>query len=99
MSNTQQFPNLPQGTWTCWQTNLVPTLQSHGCDSIEFSGGNDGTASFHHSVPFSNGQFAFSYSYDPAGSVLSLTITDKPNILPASTIFGFVQELIYTCPQ
>lgn len=99
MSDTQQFPNLPQATWTCWQTQLVPTLQGHGCDQIRFSGGDSGTVSFHHSVPFSNGHFAFSYRYDAGSQALSLTITDKPNILPEPVVFSFVQGFIYKCPQ
>ena len=99
MASTQQFPHLPQSTWTCWDTHLVPTLQEQACDSVQFSGGNSGTLSFHHKVPFSGGQFAFTYSYDPSGQVLSLTITDKPDIVSSSTIFGFVKHMIYTCPQ
>lgn len=98
MSDTQQFPNLPQSTWTCWDTNLVQVLEGHGCDSIEFSGGNSGTVTFHHKVPLSDGQFAFTYSYDPSSSTLTVTITNSPSFLPNSTIFGFVQEIVYNCP-
>ena len=98
MSNTQQYPNLPNATWTCWQSNLVPYLQNNGCDQIQFSGGDSGTLSFHHSVPLSNGQFAFDYTYDPSAQVLTLTITDSPDDIPNSTIFAYVQNLLYTCP-
>ncbi len=98
MSDTRQFPNLPQSTWTCWDANLVQVLEGHGCDSVKFSGGNSGTVSFHHPVPLSNGQFALTYSYDPSTSTLTVTITDKPNVVSESGVFGFVQKLVYDCP-
>lgn len=98
MADTQQFPNLPQSTWSCWGTHLVPTLKGEGCDSVQFSGGNSGTLSFNHRVLF-DAQFAFTYSYDPSSSALTLTITDKPGILGAGTVFDYVQQRIYNCPQ
>jgi len=98
MSDSQQYPNLPNSTWTCWQTNMVPYLTSQGCDNITFSGGDSGTLSFHHKVPLSNGDFAFDYSYDTTSLVLTLTITDSPDDVPNSAIFDAVQNQIYTCP-
>lgn len=98
MSDTRQFTNLPQATWTCWGTNLVPYLESKGCTNVQFSGGNSGTLTFHHSVPLSGGQFAFTFNYDPSTQVLTVTITDSPNDIPNSLIFGAIQDQIYTCP-
>ncbi|HEX2095293.1 MAG TPA: hypothetical protein VHG28_23050 [Longimicrobiaceae bacterium] len=99
MSATHQYPNLPQSTWSCWQGNLAPHLESNGCTDVQFSGGTSGTLAFHHSVPFSNGQFAFSYNYDPTGQTLTLTITDSPGIVPNSLIFSTIQDQIYSCPS
>ena len=98
MSNTNQYPNLPQATWDCWQTHLVPYLQSQGCDHVQFSGSNSGTLSFHHSVPLSGGKFAFTYNYDQASQTLTITITDSPNVVPNSLIFSKIQDSLYTCP-
>lgn len=97
-SNSQTFSNLPQTTWACWVLDLVPLLQNNGCDQIVFTGGNTGTLSFHHSVPFSDGDFAFNYAYDPGAQALTLVITDSPNVLSNSLIFSKIQGAIYTCP-
>jgi|GEM_PF-3198327 len=98
MSDTQQFPNLPQSTWSCWNANLAQVLESNGCDSIQFSGGNSGTLAFHHKVPLSGGRFAFTYGYEPSNSVLTITVTEKPFDVSAPRIFSYIEKLAYDCP-
>lgn len=98
MSDTHQYPNLPQATWSCWGTNMVPYLQSQGCTNIQFSGGNSGTLSFQHSFLFSHITIALDYAYDPASQTLTLTVTQKPVIVSSDQIFSRVQDQIYTCP-
>lgn len=98
MSDSHQYPNLPQATWSCWQTNLVPYLTSQGCQNVRFSGGDSGTLSFHHPVPLSGGNFTFDYSYDSSAQTLTLTIVDSPGDIPDFEIFSHAGTRLYTCP-
>ncbi|HZF54240.1 MAG TPA: hypothetical protein VE093_36590 [Polyangiaceae bacterium] len=67
--------------------NLVQMLKNNGCDDIQFDGGSSGRLKFHHSIPFSGGNFDLSYAYDAGKESLSVTINDSPNIIPNSAIF------------
>ena len=86
MSSSRVFHNVPKATMDCWDTNLVSTLKSNGCNEISFSGGYSGSVKFHHSVPSSDGKFAFNYTYDENHENLSVSITDSPWMISDSTI-------------
>lgn len=99
MSSNKTYSNVPQELMNCWDQKLVAKLQSEGCDQISFDGGNAGQLSFHHSVPTSNGKFQFGYNYTASNQQINITLMDSPWCLTTGEIFGFIDNMIYSCPN
>ena len=95
MSDDKQSYDISAACVKWWDHNLESQLKKKGCDQIEFSGGDSGSLSFHHSIPTSKGQFAFDYSF--SDSSIEITCTDSPNILTYGEIFDYIEDMLPKC--